>query len=169
MRGRDRQINVLDALAEHLDTKRMRTLETRIKTAIDHFDCLTETTVAVGRLKPEKEYIRNPIAAADPYNRLVYVPIDDPISDVTLFHELAHLDIRLRSEQGDDVPTTSEKYCSIYAIARMPEERIDRDRIAYLGYPSEPRERWPDICRQGLEYREKNHNYIQQTRKWLGI
>jgi len=38
-----------------------------------------------------------------------------------------------------------------------------------LGEPTVPKEEWPEICERALEYRENNHDYIQQCKRWLGI
>ncbi|QIO24533.1 hypothetical protein [Haloarcula sp. JP-L23] len=108
-------------------------------------------------------------AQAFGYNRLICLPPDEYTTNVTLWHELGHVAIRIRHEDGDDVAKTSEEFCSIYAMARMPPEAIDEDRIPYLGQPGVPREEWPGVCQRALEYRADNRNYIQHCTELLQI
>ena len=83
----------------------------------------------------------------------------------------AHLiqPLEILSELGEDVPTSSEEYCSIYATTKIDPEQIERDEVMYLGEPTVPKEEWPEICERAPEYRENNHDYIQQCKRWLGI
>ena len=62
------------------------------------------------------------------------------------------------------MPLTSEEFCSIFAMSRMPPELIDENRIPYLGIPKIPIEYVPVLCKKALEYREKHRDYI----RWLG-
>lgn len=140
----------------------------RLHRAMRDFPELAHETVTVARLDPD----RTPdgvTGQAGVLNRLVYLPTEHHSSMQTVYHELAHLAIEIQDEQGEDVPTTSEEYCSILAVSRMPADLIERDDISYLGQPSVPQSEWPEICQRALEYREEHHDYIQQCKQWLGI
>lgn len=139
-------------------------LRTALYGALQHFPELSETTVTVALADPDDGRYH---AKADVRNDLTFVPADG-VSNVTLYHELAHLAIASLDERGADVATTSEEFCSILAVARMPAASIDRESIPYLGTPDVPRADWPGICRCALEYREDHHAYVQQCRDWLG-
>jgi len=91
---------------------------------------------------------------------VICLPPDRATTNITLWHELGHVAIRVRYEDGEDVARTSEEFCSIYSVARMSPGVIDEDRIPYLGEPSAPAEEWPGICRRALEYREDHYDYI---------
>lgn len=137
----------------------------RLPVALRDFPALAHETINVGILYENADAQ----AQAFGYNRLICLPPDEHTTNVTLWHELGHVAIRVRHENGEDVAKTSEKFCSIYSVARMPGEVIDEDRVPYLGEPSAPREDWPDICQRALEYRKDNQDYIQQCKEWLGI
>ena len=136
----------------------------RLPTALRDFPALSGETVNVGVLYENADAE----AQAFGYNRLICLPPDTHVSNVTLWHELGHVAIRIRHENGEDVAKTSEEYCSIYSVARMDPSMIDETRVPYLGKPSVPTSEYPEICRRALEYREENRNYIQQCKEWLG-
>lgn len=162
---------MLRSVEKRLTDEQVGDLKLRMGEAIDHFPALAGQTVTVAcRRKPDKEeHSRwNPYASADPVNRLIRVPTHERTSNVTIFHELAHLAVEIESERGQDVPTSSEEFCSLYAIARQPAELIDEPRIPYLGHPDPDREEWPRIARKAIEYRENHHAYIQKARQWFG-
>lgn len=147
-----------------------RGLYERLETALEAFPELRDRTVTVGMVRPGKDYIRKrPVAHADPYNDLIHVRREEPTSNVTLYHELGHLAIYRLGWDGENVPTTSEEFCTIFSTARMPPAEIDSDRLPYLGEPSIQREGWPYACLQALRYRENNRDYIQHCSELLGI
>lgn len=156
---------VLEHFGAQADEDVLESVRERMPIALRDFPALTHETVNVGIL------YENASAAAKAfgYNRLICLPPDEPTTNVTLWHELGHVAIRVRYENGEDVAKTSEEYCSIYSVARMPPEAIDEDRVPYLGKPGVPREEWPGICQRALAYREDNRNYIQQCKEWLEI
>lgn len=163
-------IHVLDAIKRELSRGEATAMEARVRLALERFPELEGCTVTVGRIKPSNQYPgSDPIATANPWNRMVNFGTDRAPSNLTVYHELAHLAVHERNNQGDDLPHTSEEFTSIYAVAKMDWVDIDRDHIAYLGEPSVPREEWPSICRRALEYREEHRNYIQKAREWLEV
>lgn len=109
-------------------------------------------------------------ARAHPHTRVVLVPTDTTTTLVTIHHELAHLAIRKRREGGEDLPKTSEEFCSILAVARMPSMHHDEHRVPYLGEPADsvPVADYTKICARALYYREHSRDYIQQCKRWLG-
>jgi len=162
---------VLRSVETRLTDEEVTDLKHRLGEAIPHFTALGGQTVTVAcRMNPDREkHTRwNPYASADPVNRLIRVPTHERTTNVTLFHELAHLAIEIEGERGADVPTSSEEFCSLYAIARQPADLIDEHRIPYLGHPDQPKEEWPRLARKALEYRENHHAYIQKARQWFG-
>jgi hypothetical protein len=161
---------VLQSVAHRLTDEEVTDLKRRVGEALNHFPALAGQTVTVAcRRNPETEHNAwNPYASADAVNRLIRVPTHERTTNVTLYHELAHLAIEIEDEHGADVPTSSEEFCSLYAIARQPPDLIDEDRIPYLGQPDPPKARWPEIARRALEYREEHHAYIKQAREWYG-
>lgn len=169
--------HVLDVLSDRLPKGQRTAMEARLEMALDRFPELEGETVTVGRLKPSKEYtLGDPIAVADPYNRMVYFDVDEAPTNLTIYHELAHLAVRARIDQGDTgdvgLPPSSEPFTSIYSVAKMPADAIDRDFISYLGEPTVPRGVWPETCRRALAYRAergKNSHYVQKAKEWLGI
>lgn len=170
--GPQASFRVLRSVEKRLSEFQLQSLKMRLGTALEHFPALGGQTVTVAcRREPDREeHTRwNPYASADPVNRLIRVPTHDRTSNVTLFHELGHLAIHIEAERGQDHPTTSEEYCSLYSIARQPPELIDEDRIPYFGEPKVHRSKWPGIAEEAIEYRENHHAYIQQARKWYGL
>lgn len=143
----------------------LESVKKRMPVALRDFPALAHETVNVGILYEN----RDADATAFGYNRLICLPPNSPTTNVTLWHELGHVAIRVRYENGEDVAKTSEEFCSIYSVARMPPEAIDENKIPYIGEPSVPREEWPGICKRALEYRTDHHDYIQQCKAWLGV
>ena len=140
----------------------------RMPVALRDFPALAGETVNVGLLYENADAK----AQAYAYNRLICLPPDEPTTNITLWHELGHVAIRVRYEDGEAVSKTSEEFCSIFSVARMPPVAIDEGRIPYLGEPSVDREEWPDICQRALEYRAENgvnSHYIQRCKEWLVV
>lgn len=156
---------VLDSVGNDLEDAELAALKKRVQYALEAFPELNNTTVTVGK-KPEDH---SWYAEADWDNDIIFLPTHETCPCITIYHELGHLAIKKLDEHGVDVPVTSEEFCSIFSVARMPVEAIDRDHIAYLGNPEKPREEWPDICQRALEYRERKRNYIQKAREWLEV
>lgn len=143
----------------------------RLERALPHFKALAGQTVTIAcRLDPEKDHSQwNPYAMADGVNRLIRIPTHTRCSNVTLYHELAHLAIEIEVERGAaDHPTTSEEFCSLYAIARQPPELIDENRIPYFGSPDPPKDEWAHIAQRALDYRQNHHAYIKRANEWFG-
>jgi len=141
-----------------------------LKTGLKHYPELADQTIYVGITHEDVSYHGEPHAMADPYNRIVYLNEGSMTEGYqTLFHELMHILIRREQEQGKDVPITSEEYCSIRTIAKMPSDLLYRDDISYLGKPGVPKDEWPTICQRAINYRENNRNYIQKCKEWLKI
>lgn len=160
---------MLDALRDKMSHEAARDLGKRVSEATRAFPELADQTITIARVKPNKEYWNDPIAVADPYNRIVYFQSDQYTSNMTIYHELGHLAIRVGNENGADYPLTSEPFCSIFSVSRMPPKAVDEQRIPYLGKSPKGTEQFPAICRRALEYRENNRNYIQQCKEWLEI
>lgn len=162
---------LLQSITERYDDEDLDVLRTQLRNACAHFPAIAAYTVTVGcRTDPGAEHSRwTPYASAEPINYFVRFPVEERPSNQTVFHELAHLEIFHRDRNGDDLPTSSEEFCSIYTVARMPPELIHREDISYLGTPTVDSDEWPGICRKALSYREDNHDYIQQAKRWLGI
>lgn len=175
--NRPADYHILDVLSDPLPAGEVSRLEAQLDAALTRFPELEGDTVTVGRVKPEKEYtLGDPIAVADPYNRMVYFDTDAAPSNLTVYHELAHLAVRARIDAGDTgvvgLPPSSESFTSIYSVAKMDAEAIDRDWISYLGEPDTPRGVWPETCRRALTYRArrgKNSHYVQKAKEWLAI
>ena len=138
-------------------------LKEKISVALKYFPELKYETIYVGVITDNSVDGR-----ADDVNRIIKFRVNVPPSYVTVFHELAHLAIRWLSEQGVKLPKT-EEFCSIFAMARMPPELIDINKIPYIGEPRIPKEQIPILCRKALEYRKKHRNYIQWLRKQAKI
>lgn len=156
---------ILERFGAVADGDVLVSVRNRLPRAMQSFPALAHQTVNVGVLYENADAR----AQAFGYNRLICLPPDERTTNVTLWHELGHVAIRVRHERGEDVAKTSEEYCSIYSMARMPPNAIDEQRVPYLGEPTVPEERYPEICRRALKYREENRNYIQQCKEWLGI
>lgn len=166
------QVRVLESVRDRLDEAAVEDLTKRLARAYGYFSHLWGKTVTVGVVEEHHESWDDPAACVGPRNYVVFVTTEYRLSNRTLFHELAHLEIHARKRAGHDVPTSSEEFCDVYAIARMPPELVDTEKLAYLGKPTEPPANWPDICRRALAYREEhgaNSHYIQRCREWLGV
>lgn len=155
---------VLEAFGGQADQEILDSVTKRLPIALKSFPKLAHETINVGVLHEDADAN----ARAFGYNRLICLPPDRNTSNVTLWHELGHVAIRVRREGGSNIPKSSEEFCSIFSVARMPPRAIDQGTIPYIGDPSEPRETWPMHCQRALEYRHNSHDYIQQCRRWLG-
>lgn len=156
---------ILEPAADAASDEWLDAMRTMVPTAMKQFPELASETVSVGQI-PDTDFA---YARAFVNNNVVLFPTDHRPPYDTVYHELAHLAIERLAERGEDVPTTSEEYCSILAVSRMPPGHIERSDIDYLGEPTVPSDRWPAICERALEYREEHHDYIQQCRRWLGV
>ena len=159
---------VLEHYAAKADDDALDSVLERMPVALRDFDALAGETVNVGILYENSD----DLAQAFGYQRTICLPPDRPISNVTLWHELGHVAIRVRYEDGDDVAKTSEEFCSIFSVARMPPAAIDEDRIPYLGEPAVDAAEWPSICRDVLEYRAErgpHSHYVKEAETRLGI
>ena len=136
----------------------------KVKEAVKYFPELENETIYVGILDSKDDAD----GRADSVNRIIKFRIDVKPTYVTIFHELMHVVIRIMHEKGEKVPLTSEKFCSISAMARMPPELIDEEVIPYIGTPKVPKHLIPEICRRALEYRKHHRNYIEKCEEWLG-
>lgn len=141
-----------------------------LRTGLEQFPELAEDTVYVGITHEEITYHGEPHAMADPYNNIIYLNRGCMAEGYqTLCHELMHLLIYKEDENGKNRPKTSEEYCSIRTIAKMESSMLYRDDISYLGEPEVPKDEWPGICQDALDYREDHRNYIQKAKEWLKI
>lgn len=156
---------ILGSVERGLADEHLPTLKQRISHALNQYPELAEYTITVGKKREEDKWY----AEADWTNDIIYLPTHELCPYVTISHELSHLAIKNLKEDDQDVPVTSEEFCSIFTIARMKHENIDRSDISYLGKPTVPKEKWPEICQRALDYREDNRNYIQKCKQWLGI
>ena len=141
----------------------------KVYRALQDYPELAGRTVTVGRLDPDRDDLSG---QAWPHNDLIMFHADRPTSFQAVYHELGHLAIHALDRRGEDVPPTSEEFCSIFSVARMPPHLVNRDTIAYIGEPSVPSHEWPDICRRALGYRDENgagSHYVKRCRGWLGV
>ena len=129
-------------------------LKLMIPIALKYFPELDTVYVGVSNIRCNHK------ACADTDNFLVRFRVDLMPTFVTIFHELMHL-----VQHSTDAPKT-EEYCSIYAMARMPEEFVD-DSIPYIG--GDPvRFKLAELCRETVKYRESGkRDYIMYLRKRL--
>lgn len=165
--GSYRLLETFSGPAAEVDEKIVEDVRRKMRRALQDFPELANKTVTVGRMDPDEDAL----GQARFWNLMVLFPVDRFTYFQTVYHELAHLAIHVRNQRGEDVPITSEEFCSLFAIARMPVDRIDEDRIAYFGEPSAPKEEWPEICQRALDYRDENgahSHYIQRANEWLG-
>ena len=134
--------------------KFLEDLERMIPIALQHFPEIE--IVYVGISNPKRHHK----ACADVDNFLIRFRVDLRPSFVTIFHELMHL------VQWDSDEPKTEEYCSIYAMARMPNELVD-DPIPYIGGDFINLS-LAQLCRDTVKYRESGRrNYIQFLRKKL--
>lgn len=162
---------LLDAYVETLEDNQVESVRRRLLDAINAFPELDGQTITVGRMPDDEDVFRDAYAQADPYNRFILLPVNEVPPNVTIFHELAHLLIYQQHWGGREVPHTSEEYCSLVAVARMEPGLIYADYIPYFGEPAVSIDRWPEIARSALEYREKRgskSHYIQFAREAFG-
>lgn len=75
--------------------------------------------------------------------------------NICIFHELMHIVVGI-----EKLPQT-EQYCSIYAMARMPNEMVDEDEILYIAENGD-RKVNADLCRKAVEFNESGkRGYIK--------
>jgi hypothetical protein len=156
---------LLDSVRLDMTDEQLTTLNNRVNRALEHYPELDGTTVTVAK-HSDDDY---GYAQADWTNNIIFLPTDEVCYYQSICHELSHLAIHQLSEQGEDVPHSSEEFCSIFTTARLSPEELDRMDISYLGVPNVPKDEWPSLCQQALEYRENNRNYIQKAKEWLEI
>lgn len=156
---------ILDTLRDKMSHEAAQDLGKRVSEATRAFPELSDQTITVGLLYPEDDAK----GRAFSHNRLINFPPDQYTSNVTIYHELGHVAIRIQNEDGAGLPKTSEEFCSIFSMSRMPPNAVDEQRIPYLGKSPKGTERFPAICERALEYRENNRNYIQKCKEWLEI
>ena len=137
----------------------------KIKKALDYFPELTCRTVYVGILMREREAA---FACVDTDNQILKFNVDllenaENVEgwNVCIFHELMHIVQRIR-----DLPKT-EEYCSIHAMARMPNHLVDCDYISYIS-DNGNREYNADLCRKAVGYRESGgRGYIKYVKSLI--
>ena len=156
---------LLESLGRDADKDWRETIKKYVDAALPHYPELAGRTITVGRLNPDDKAV----ATADWYNDFIQFKTDNIPPIDTVFHELAHLAIWKRHQEGEDVPHTSEPFCSLTAISRIPPRWIQRSDISYIGTPQIPTEEWPGVCERALEYRERHHNYIAKAKEWLKV
>lgn len=156
---------IINPIRDRLGREGTKDLNSRLYDALEHFPSLQGETITVGWLHPKADAG----ARAFGHNRLICLKGDKYTSNVTLYHELGHVAIWVRNENGEDHPETSEEYCSIFSMARMPPKSVDEQRVPYLGKSELDTERFPEICQRALDYREDHRNYIQKCKEWLKI
>lgn len=163
--GRDDRtetIHVPDVLADRY-TGDPDALARRVGRARASFPALADTEIVVTRADPDDDRK----GRAFPAGRVVALPANTEPTNVTIYHELGHIAIAVRAECGEDLPTTSEEFCAIWSMAKMPAGAVDERRVPYLTTPVVGKEMLPEICRQALRYREDHHDYVQQCNRWL--
>ncbi len=153
---------VTDALERHYAYD-LVDLRRRCTDARRQFPALREATIVLTRDDPTLDRK----GAAWRWGNIIFVPEDKRVDNVTLYHELGHLAIQTRVDRGEDLPQTSEEFCGIWSMARMPPEAVDDRRVPHLTTPVLEKEVLPEVCRQALRYREDHHDYIQQCNRWL--
>ena len=129
-------------------------LESMIPISLKYFPELDHVYVGISGIRCNHK------ACADTDNFLVRFRVDLMPTFVTIFHELMHL-----VQHSIDAPKT-EEYCSIYAMARMPEKFVD-DTIPYIG-GNPLKFKLSELCRDAVRYRESGkRDYIMYLRKKL--
>lgn len=137
----------------------------RINAALDYFPELSLQTIYIGILKYKREGI---FAHVDVNNLVIGFNMDDLINfntvngwNVCIFHELMHM-----VQYSSNLPK-SEEYCSIYSIARMPNELIDCDSISYVTDDGN-RKHNADLCRLAINYNEAGkRGYIKYLKSLI--
>ncbi len=131
-------------------------IECKVKKAVIFFPELTEdiTLIRFGHSKLGSKWA---VAYADYNKKEIGFNVKWNISMQTIFHELGHFLQRSVKE----IPS-GEQACSIYALARMPEELVDDCEIPYIGYV--PELKIPYYCQLGLKLRNENkeRRYIKK-------
>lgn len=147
------EIIALKSLEYHQQRKKLMEM---VSIAIKHFPELNY--VYVGIDKRGKEWV----ASADPPNNIIKFGINKHPTYVSIFHELMHL----VQHSNSSMPKT-EEFCSIYAMARMPEGLVDENSIPYIGSCNKMSE-VPSICKMAIKYRETGkRDYINFVRRKL--
>ncbi|MFW5900478.1 MAG: hypothetical protein ACOCTH_01720, partial [Halodesulfurarchaeum sp.] len=100
---------VLEHFGGLADEDVLESIKKRLPVALKDFPALAHETVNVGLLYEGSDAQ----AKAFGYNRLICLPPDKHTTNITLWHELGHVAIRVRYERGEDVAKTSEEFCSI--------------------------------------------------------
>lgn len=90
------QIRVLESVDERYSEAMREDLLDRLQTAYGYFSHIWGNTVTVGVLEAHDESWGDPAACVGPRNFMVYIDADQWLSNRTLFHELAHLEIYAR-------------------------------------------------------------------------
>lgn len=153
----------LEPFEEQADDRLVDYLRDRLPVALSNFPELAGETINVGVLWEKTDAS----ARAWGYNRIIELPPDQVTTRVTLYHELGHVAIRVLNEQGEKHPETSEEYCGIFAMARMPSAEVDEERVPYLAEPALSKGLLPHVCEMALAYREDHRDYIRQCNRWL--
>jgi len=129
--------HILDSMIRKTNERRLRAFKQRFEKVLPFFPEIDETiTVAATHDGVSPVAVGEPNAMADPYNRIIYLNEDSCLEYITLFHELSHIAIQIRRNNGEDHPNTSEEYCSIFAVSRMPDDIVDYSVRNKIPYPS---------------------------------
>lgn len=159
---------VLKPATWHWPEEKVTAIHKRVYRAIQGYPELEGCTVNVGVMHDSTSVN----GRADWYNHLIKFPSNGEIpSNVTVWHEVAHIACHKAANDGSDHSYSSEEFTSILAMSRMPVELIDEDRIPYINSnPTAPKHLYSEICSAALDYREengKNSHYIKQCNEWL--
>ena len=133
----------------------------RVNRALDFFPELQHRTVYIGLLNDDLDVTYAYVDVANLimfFNMHVIAALGDSVVDglnVCIFHELMHIVADIKK-----LPQT-EKYCSVYAMARMPNDMVDDDEILYVSENGD-RKVNADLCRKAVEYNESGkRGYIK--------
>lgn len=137
----------------------------KMNQALDYFPELHHRTIHIGVLI---KYRNGIFADVDEDNNVIRFNLDYLRNaksvegwNTTIFHELMHI-----VQQVSNLPKT-EEFCSIHAMARMPNRLVDEDRISYITKNGD-RKHNADICRKAVQYRESGkRGYIKYAKKLL--
>lgn len=154
----------VDTLADH----QVQPIKNELQHGAEAYPELAGVTITVGRMPDDRDNSTDAYAQADPYNNFIRLPVGEIPPNLTVFHELAHLLIYRQHWNGENVPHTSEKYCSLVAVARMTPGLIYTDRVPYFGEPAVPIDDWPEIAQEALTYRQDrgpNSHYIKYAER----
>lgn len=162
----------LESIEDALFANHLATLKDQLRVAVRYFPRLWDHTITVGVTEKHDER-GDTVACAEKRNYMVKFKPSHRPSNSTVFHELAHLEIAERDRNGADLPTSSEPFYDLYAVARMPPGLLyENDELYYVGQPGVPRDDWPEHCRAALAYRDErgaNSHYIQRARELLEV